>query len=117
MVHIVAHPKFKEAAAEWSRADVLLDPGTKFPGYFVPTAIRLMDPTGNKETVYVFTLNSMKMNEAVWLINPFREPIDPRMKLRSRTRAEAPPEENPARATSDAGRSPLSNPTGRSVVK
>lgn len=118
LVHVVAHPKDKEVAREWSRADVLLDPGTQFQGYFVPTAIRLMDPTGNRETVYVFTLNTMKMNEARWPFqDPFREPIDPRLKLRNRTRAEGPAADAPARSSAEANRSSFPPPAGRSEIR
>ena len=41
---------------------------------FLPTAIRLLDPTGNKETVYTFDAASLEANPLLpWLNNPFNE--------------------------------------------
>ncbi|MEZ6055824.1 MAG: hypothetical protein R3C01_03875 [Planctomycetaceae bacterium] len=118
LAHVVATPRYQQDAREWSRADVLLDPGTKFAGYFVPTAIRLLDPTGNVETVYVFTLDSMKMNETKWpFSDPFREPLDPRLKLRQSSRAEAPPEEAGPRYGVEVNRDGFAPSPGRSVIK
>ncbi len=67
--HVVAYPKRAADAKEWSRAEVILDVGSYFRDsqgkpLFVPKAIRLMDPTGNKETVYWFDLNSTVCNKS-----------------------------------------------------
>ena len=67
-VHVVAYPKLEQDQREWRRAEVLLDGVT-----FLPRAIRLLDPTMNKETVYVFDLSQMKLNETIWFPNPFNE--------------------------------------------
>jgi hypothetical protein len=68
-IHVVAHPKLAADAQNWSRAEVLLDPGT-----FLPRGMRLLDPTGNKETVYVFPAKNMKVDEVLpWLPSPFAE--------------------------------------------
>lgn len=68
-VHVVAIPKYEVDAREWQRAEVLLDAET-----FLPRAIRLIDPTGNKETVYVFDSRSMRLNEALpWFPSPFND--------------------------------------------
>ena len=65
-IHVVAVPKLDVDAREWSRAEVLLNIK------FLPTAIRLLDPTGNKETVYTFDPDSLEPNPLIpWLPNPF----------------------------------------------
>jgi len=48
-VHIVAYPLVAAMRREFSRAEIVLDATT-----FHPTALKLWDPSGNKETVYVF---------------------------------------------------------------
>jgi hypothetical protein len=84
-LHIVAGPKKEMDAKEWRRAEVLLE-----PTQFVPTAIRLIDPTGNRETVYTFY--DFKLNPAWPLSNPFNE-RPPRGFVGQNTRA--PTEEEP----------------------
>ncbi|REK26413.1 MAG: hypothetical protein DWQ45_17935 [Planctomycetota bacterium] len=63
--HIIATPRTRVDAAEWSRAEVLMY------GSFIPKAIRLLNPTGEKETVYAFS--EMKVNEKIWINNPFND--------------------------------------------
>jgi TIGR03009 family protein len=65
--HIVASPLLESDARNWQRAEVLLD-----AQYCLPGAIRLIDPAGTKETVYVFPLSEMKANEKVWFPDPFK---------------------------------------------
>lgn len=48
-VHIVAYPIVPGLQREFQRAEILLDPNT-----FLPQAVKLWDPSGNKETVYLF---------------------------------------------------------------
>lgn len=67
-VHVIAYPKLEIDAREWRRAEVLLDGTT-----FLPRAIRLLDPTMNRETVYVFDLPRMKVNDGIWFPNPFND--------------------------------------------
>lgn len=68
-IHVVAVPKLEVDAQEWSRAEVLLDGTT-----FVPKAMRLLNPQGTAETVYVFPAQYIKINELLpWLPNPFAE--------------------------------------------
>ena len=80
VVNIVAAPRLPSAAKEWSRAEVLLDPGTYFQDgnrqpVYVPIAIKLLDPTGQTETVYFFRLDQTKLNEGRLLFGkPFEEP-------------------------------------------
>jgi len=50
ILHVIAYPKMAAEQREYRVAEVLLDPQT-----YLPQAVQLMDPTGNKETVYVFT--------------------------------------------------------------
>ncbi|WP_437226110.1 TIGR03009 domain-containing protein [Planctomicrobium sp. SH661] len=50
IIHIIAYPKMPAEQREYRVAEVLLDPNT-----FLPQAVQLMDTTGNKETVYVFS--------------------------------------------------------------
>lgn len=88
-VHVVAYPKREDDAREWRRAEVLLDGET-----FLPRAIRLLDPTMNKETVYVFDLAQLRVNEPLWIRSPFNE-RPPRNFIRhtnSRTEGDAMPQ-------------------------
>ena len=50
IIHIIAYPKMPAEQREYRVAEVLLDPNT-----YLPQAVQLMDTTGNKETVYVFS--------------------------------------------------------------
>lgn len=50
IIHIIAYPKLQSEQREYRVAEVLLDPTT-----YLPQAVQLMDTTGNKETVYVFS--------------------------------------------------------------
>lgn len=65
--HIVALPLLQADARNWQRAEVILD-----AEYCLPSAIRLIDPAGSKETVYVFPLGGMKANEKWWIDDPFK---------------------------------------------
>lgn len=67
-VHVVAYPKTEQDRREWRRAEVLLDGES-----YLPRAIRLLSPSMEKETVYVFNLSQMKVNERVWFPSPFNE--------------------------------------------
>ncbi|MEW4530261.1 MAG: hypothetical protein ACF8PG_02150 [Maioricimonas sp. JB045] len=71
-IHVVARPKMQIDKREWSRAEILLH-----HKFFVPEAIQLKDPTGNKTTTYVFPLKSMHGNERLpWLPSPFGVRLD-----------------------------------------
>ncbi|MCA9027221.1 MAG: hypothetical protein KDA86_18580 [Planctomycetaceae bacterium] len=70
--HLVAIPLLQEDARNWQRAEVRLD-----AQYCLPIAIRLIDPSGNKETVYVFPLTEMKANSPWDAIMP--DPFKPRL--------------------------------------
>lgn len=67
-VHIVAVPKLEVDAREWSRAEVMLDAST-----FIPMAIKLFNPQGTMETVYLLAPSGIKVNEAIWVNNPFND--------------------------------------------
>lgn len=79
-LHLVAAPRLQALASEFSRAEVLLDPGTTLRDsqdqpIFVPFAIKMLDPTGQQETVYTFHLQTTKVNEGpLFFGNPFRSP-------------------------------------------
>ena len=80
MLHIVAAPRLASLAQEFSRAEVLLDPGTIHKDangqpVFAPIAIRMFDPTGQQETAYRFDVAKAKLNQRpLFFGNPFREP-------------------------------------------
>jgi hypothetical protein len=74
--HIIAKPRLAEDASNWSQAEAMLD-----AEYCLPTAIRLLDPSGNTETVYVFPLNEMKASDKaekkwLWSRDPFKPDLD-----------------------------------------
>jgi len=50
IIHVIAYPKLASEQREYRVAEVLLDPNT-----YLPQAVQLLDPTGNKETVYIFS--------------------------------------------------------------
>ncbi len=54
-IHVI--PKWKQDAANYREATVILDPQT-----FLPKAVQLIDPAGTKETVFMF--RDMKVNQA-----------------------------------------------------
>ncbi|QDU37305.1 hypothetical protein Mal4_16150 [Maioricimonas rarisocia] len=71
-IHVVARPKMQIDKREWSRAEILLH-----HKFFVPEAIQLKDPTGNKTTTYVFPLKGMHGNERLpWIPSPFSVRLD-----------------------------------------
>lgn len=79
VVHLQAGPKLEADRKEWGRAEVLLDPGTFFKDgqgqpIYIPLAIKLLDPSGQTETVYVFYPDKTKLNQTLFWGNPFRDP-------------------------------------------
>ncbi|MFV0444921.1 MAG: hypothetical protein ACK5Q5_15215 [Planctomycetaceae bacterium] len=79
IIHLVAYPKMQSDAKEWQRAEVLLDPGTYFQDsnrepIYIPVAIKLLDPSGQTETVYVFYPGETKLNQSLLWGNPFKDP-------------------------------------------
>lgn len=79
-IHLVAIPRLEAQASEFKRAEVLLDPGVTLKDssgqpVFVPFAIKLWDPTGQQETVYVFKVTDTKLNERpLFFGDPFKNP-------------------------------------------
>ena len=68
VVHIKAEPRLRRDAANWSKADVVLDWKT-----YYPAAIKLLDPAGTKETVYSFSkVHEPSGLEEFFKGNPFR---------------------------------------------
>ena len=70
VVHVIAYPLDASVAREYVQAEVLLDPES-----FLPLNLRMVDPSGNKETVYYFDHKSMTVNKGFGLLsNPFNKP-------------------------------------------
>lgn len=66
--HIVALPLLQSDARNWQRAEVILD-----AEWCLPKAIKMIDPAGSKETVYVFPIAGMKGNKkCIWPLSPFK---------------------------------------------
>ncbi len=66
---IKAIPRLKANAANWKEAEIILSKKT-----WVPIAVKLLDPAGNKETVYAFTEKDLKINKPQRILfpkNPF----------------------------------------------
>ena len=70
-VHVIANPFDPNVAKEFVQAEFLLDPKS-----FLPLNLRMLDPSGNKETVYTFDHNTMKVDAGFGFLkaNPFQEP-------------------------------------------
>ncbi|MGC1275821.1 MAG: PASTA domain-containing protein [Planctomycetaceae bacterium] len=63
VVYLVVTPLLKQDAANWQRADVMLDART-----YLPTAIKLLDPSGNRVTVFSFgDHQANKVNLISWI--------------------------------------------------
>jgi TIGR03009 family protein len=84
-VHIVANPLQPQEAQEYLEAEIILDPTT-----FLPRNLRMIDPAGNKETVYSFDQNQLKVGVSWGLMSPFRDPILPGWTEIKRGNAEPP---------------------------
>ena len=91
-VHIVANPLQPQEAMEYLEAEIILDPTT-----FLPRNLRMIDPAGNKETVYSFDKKQLKVGISWGLVSPFRDPILPGWTEIKRGNAE--PERPPVRQT------------------
>jgi TIGR03009 family protein len=57
MIWLIVKPRFRQDAENYQLAEVMLDPKT-----FLPTAVRTIDPTGNKVTVHTFPARDMNVN-------------------------------------------------------
>ena len=102
--HVVAFPLQQNDARNWKRAEVILD-----AQFCLPTAIRLIDPGGTKETVYVFPLGEMKANERIWFPDPFKPSIRGYKIVEQRV---APPQDVPKGALG-----PAVQPVGRTKLE
>jgi TIGR03009 family protein len=81
-IHIVAYPKHPQEQREYRVAEVLLDPKT-----YYPMAVQLLDTTGNKETVYLFSKHD---KVTVWLPTAPWNPLLIGYKEITNQRADAP---------------------------
>jgi len=69
IIHLRVKPLWQQDAANWSRAEVMLDAKS-----YLPKAIRLIHPGENAETVYVFydvKRNAGRGVFALWRGSPF----------------------------------------------
>ena len=77
-VTLQVHPKLRSDAANYQLATVILDLKT-----YLPTAVRMIDPAGTKETVYSF--QSLKVNAKAGILPAFlglneKDPFKPILK-------------------------------------
>lgn len=56
--YIDVEPRLQQDAANWKKAQLILDKKT-----WMPWAVKLIDPTGNTETAYVFDPESLEINK------------------------------------------------------
>jgi hypothetical protein len=75
-LHVVVLPRRPVDACEWSQVELLLNPET-----YLPSSIRILDPAGTKESVYI--LSDFKLNSS-WLRDPFRLNLNGFQKLEDR---------------------------------
>jgi TIGR03009 family protein len=68
IIHIIAIPLHPTEQREYQRAEVLLDPVE-----YLPKGVQLLDPTGNRTTVYVFTAHEKPWTP--WIPSPFSPPM------------------------------------------
>ncbi len=81
LVRLHVFPRLRQDAANWQSAEVILD-----TEQYLPRAVKLIDPTGNTETTYLF--NDLKPNaedgNGNWLIRVFgggkKDPFRPDLK-------------------------------------
>lgn len=85
VINVIAHPRDPAVAREYNRAEVIMDANS-----FLPIHLRIVDPSGNKETVYQF--HQVEVG-ATWLTNPFKIPTFGGWEKLSDTKAE--PEQAP----------------------
>lgn len=63
VIYLVVTPLLQQDAANWQRADVMLDAQT-----FLPTAVKLLDPSGNRVTLFSFgDHQANKVNLLSWI--------------------------------------------------
>ena len=66
-------PRLRMDAANWQEAKVILDKNNRY----LPTAVQLIDPSGNKETVYTFS--DLKVNKRRGFFLPLGNPFKPKL--------------------------------------
>lgn len=74
-VRLHAIPRWKSDAEGYREAEIILD---KTQNRYLPKAVRLIDPSGNLETVYQFVdlqLNKRELFPAIWGKDPFHPPM------------------------------------------
>lgn len=92
-IHLKVKPLWQQDAANWQEAEVMLNAN------YLPTAIRLIHPGGNSETVYVFldVVRNPKKSiiSSLWGENPFAPSLRSYKELKAI--AQKPPAGNPLR--------------------
>ena len=73
IVHLRVYPLWKQDAANWVQAEVLLDAKT-----FLPTAIKLIHPGGTTEMVYTF--HAVKRNKTRGVFAGWNNPFKPNLR-------------------------------------
>jgi TIGR03009 family protein len=73
VVRLEALPRTREDAQNWSKSEILLDTST-----FLPTAVKLVDPAGTKDTVYKFSAMEVNKNGIIEKILG-KDPWDPKL--------------------------------------
>ena len=72
-------PRWQVDAANWSQADVILD-----KKLYLPTAVRLTDPSGNLVTTYTFGDFHINKDDRNWIVKVFgggdKDPFRPELK-------------------------------------
>ena len=69
-IHIVANPIHPGIAKWYSEVEVVFDADT-----YLPLNLRIIDPAGDKETVYSFDQSNTKLGEDWGRNSPFRDPF------------------------------------------
>jgi hypothetical protein len=78
LIHLVASPLVASVARQWSRLEVLIDPrldkrnGQNEP-VWLPNAMKLVDPTGTNESVYVYSVKDAQVDRE-WWADPIKDP-------------------------------------------
>ena len=66
-VRLKAIPRLRQDGQSWKEAEVYLDTKT-----WLPTAVKLTDPAGTKQTVYEFSEMKANAFDVIWWKDPFR---------------------------------------------
>lgn len=71
-VWLAVKPRWKQDAVNWREARVILD-----RKHYLPTAVQLVDPSGNLETVYTFSKMEVNKQQSLFTLGRSRSPFSP----------------------------------------